>query len=37
VSKLEDASIHAALRAFATLTVMADRLFDDDYFDPRVR
>ena len=36
-SQLEDASVHAALRAFATLTVMADRLSDDDYLDPRVR
>jgi hypothetical protein len=36
-SKLENASIHAALRAFATLAVMADRLSDDDYLDPRVR
>lgn len=35
--KLEDASVHAALRAFATLAVMADRLSDDDYLDPRVR
>jgi hypothetical protein len=34
---LEDASVHAALRAFATLAVMADRLSDDDYLDPRVR
>jgi hypothetical protein len=36
-SNLEDASVHAALRAFATLAVMADRLTDDDYLDPRVR
>jgi len=36
-SKLEDASVHASLRAFATLAVMADRLSDDDYLDPRVR
>jgi hypothetical protein len=36
-SKLEDASVHATLRAFATLAVMADRLADDDYLDPRVR
>jgi hypothetical protein len=36
-SKLEDASVHAALRAFATLAVMADRLSDDEYLDPRVR
>jgi len=36
-SKLEDASVHTALRAFATLAVMADRLSDDDYLDPRVR
>jgi hypothetical protein len=36
-SNLEDASVHAALRAFATLAVMADRLSDDDYLDPRVR
>ena len=36
-SKLEDASVNAALRAFATLAVMADRLSDDDYLDPRVR
>jgi hypothetical protein len=35
--KLEDASVHTALRAFATLAVMADRLSDDDYLDPRVR
>ena len=34
---LEDANVHAALRAFATLAVMADRLTDDDYLDPRVR
>ena len=34
--KLEDASVHTALRAFATLAVMADRLSDDDYLDPRV-
>ena len=36
-SKLEDASVHAALRVFAALAVMADRLSDDDYLDPRVR
>jgi hypothetical protein len=36
-SKLEDASVHAALRAFATLAVMADRLSHDEYLDPRVR
>jgi hypothetical protein len=36
-SKLEDASVHTALRAFATLAVMADRLSEDEYFDPRVR
>jgi hypothetical protein len=35
--KLDDASVHAAMRAFATLAVMADRLSDDDYLDPRVR
>jgi hypothetical protein len=36
-SKLDDASVHAALRAFATLAVMADRLSDDEFLDPRVR
>jgi hypothetical protein len=35
--KLDEANVHAALRAFATLAVMADRLSDDDYLDPRVR
>ena len=34
--KLEDTSVHTALRSFATLAVMADRLSDDDYLDPRV-
>jgi hypothetical protein len=37
MSKIDGASVHAALRAFATLAVMADRLSDDDYRDPRVR
>jgi hypothetical protein len=34
--ELGDANVHA-LQAFATLAVMADRLSDDDYLDPRVR
>lgn len=34
--ELEDASLYAALRVFATLSIMADRLSDDDYLDPRV-
>jgi hypothetical protein len=34
--ELEDANVHAALQAFATLAVMADRLSDDGYLDPRV-
>ena len=34
--ELEDASAYAALRVFATLSIMADRLSDDDYLDPRV-
>jgi len=35
--ELGDAKVHAALQAFATLAVMADRLSDDGYLDPRVR
>jgi hypothetical protein len=35
--ELGDGNVHAALQAFATLVVMADRLSDDGYLDPRVR
>jgi hypothetical protein len=35
--ELRDPDTYAALRAFAILATMADRLADDAYLDPRVR